>query len=89
MPNFSRISLGLSLDRAGVDDDYPEFVLGGVGTTVLEDARGSAVLRLDRDSVNAFLLPVKHQVWSLVHFFCFSKIKSTRKTRSIYVQFGD
>ena len=40
-----------------VGDDDPELVLGGVGTTVLEDAGGSAVLSFDRDSVNAFLLP--------------------------------
>ena len=64
------------MDRAVVvlvGDDYPELVLGRVGTTVLEDARGSAVLGLDRDSVKAFLLTVTHKVWSLVHFSAFKK----------------
>ena len=55
-----------------VGDDDPELVLGGVGTTVLEDAGGSAVLSLDRDSVNALLLP-ESTIMLQVQFFCFSK----------------
>ena len=71
-----------------VGDDDPELVLGGVGTTVLEDAGGSAVLSFDRDSVNAFLLPESKKKWLMlqVQFFCFSQ-KNHRSEPLILIRY--